>query len=128
MPEPVRLTQRRVRLRGTPAQEPMAIDDVPVVERNNSLLVSHPTNVAIFEEPSVGKHQRVRLIGAQLLCDFRKIVHMTCAAGAIEPELDEFAIVKSEFVQLCCIVTIVFSRVRITRLVAIPRRKINAKL
>src|SRR5436305_4615006 len=128
MPEPVRLTQRRVRFGGTPAQEPMAIDHVPVVERNNSLLVSHPTNVAIFEEPSVGEHQRVWLVRAQLLYDFRKIVHMACAASAIEPELDEFAIVKGEFVQLCCIVTIVFSRVRIARFVAIPRGKINAKL
>ena len=76
----------------------MAIDHVPIISRDNAFLVSHPAKVTILKQSGVREHQRIRLIRAQLLDDFRKIVNMARAAGAIKPEFDKFSIVNGQFV------------------------------
>src|SRR6476659_3435152 len=115
MPEPMRLAQRRIRFGWSPAQETVPVDHVPVVSWHNPFFISHPTNIAVFAQPSVREYQSIRLIGAQLLDDLGEIVDMAGASRTVEPELHQLPVVQGELVQFRRIVTIVFSGIRVAR-------------
>ena len=70
----------------------MAIDHVPVFVVDDAGFVADPARIAIFEEPGIGKHDRVGLIGAEGLNDLLKVVDVALLSGAVEPELDQVAI------------------------------------
>lgn len=71
---------------GSPPQEPMAVDHIPVLIRDDSVFISNPPDIAIIEERDISKNQSVGLVGAEFLDDAWKIVDVSRAPGAIEPE------------------------------------------
>ena len=113
MPEPVELAQRRVGFGGAPAKVAVTVDDIPVVFRDDAGFVADPADVAVFEETGVGEYERVGLISAQLFDDVGEIVNVSGAAGAVEPEFGEFAVVKGEFVEFGGVIFVVFGGVAV---------------
>src|SRR5260221_11779133 len=65
------------------------------------------------------------LVRTQLFDNVRKVINMASAAGAVEPELDQLAIVLSELIQLRSIVFVISDGILIPRFVPVPGRKIN---
>ncbi len=53
---------------------------------------------------------------------------MPGAARAVEPELDEVAVIPRKFRKLRRVVLVIVGEVRITRLMPVPRREVNSKL
>src|SRR5579872_6226097 len=85
MPEPMILPQRSVGFDRAPAQISMTINYVPVLVGNDAVLISHPADVTILKKCHIGEYQRVRLGHAKLLNDSREVIHVTAAAGTVEP-------------------------------------------
>src|SRR6185312_5212792 len=127
MPEPMILVQRRVCFYRAPTEIAVTVENVPVLVRNVSILITGPADVAILEQCGVSKDKGVRLIYAQIFDVTRKIVNVSFAASAIEPELDQVAVISSQLLQLRKVVFVVSGRILIFRLVPVPRRKIDAK-
>src|SRR6202030_3183005 len=98
MPEPMILSQRRIRLNRPPTQIAVPVDDIPVLVRDDSVFVPHPANIAILKKRHICEYERVRLQHAQLLHDAWKVVDMSATAGAVQPELLELTIPLRQFV------------------------------
>ena len=69
MPEPVQITQRRVRLHWAPSPIAVTINDIPVLVIDITCLGTNPARIAIFKQSGIGKDDRIGLIGAQGLDD-----------------------------------------------------------
>src|ERR1700761_9267065 len=127
MPEPVIGVQWRIRLHWSPAQVASAIDNIPVLEIDLAALRAHPADIPILEEADISKDERIRLIGAQIIDDRVEVV---CAAGApctIQPELSELAIMRRQLLEHRKIVLVIGGWILVTRIVSVPRRKIDAE-
>jgi len=91
----MQVAKRSVGFDGTPAKVAVTVDYVPVFIRDATALSAYPASIAIFEKASVGKDDGVGLISTQRLDDFFEIVDVARAAGSIEPEFDQVAVVRS---------------------------------
>src|SRR6476660_4632057 len=107
MPEPMVLAQGCISLDRTPTQIAVPIDHVPVFIRNDSVFATDPPDIAVFEKPNIGEDQRVRLVRPQLLDDASKIVDVTSAAGAIEPELLQLTVYLYQFVEFGRVILVI---------------------
>src|SRR5271163_4024513 len=97
MPEPMELTQRRIRFDRTPAQVAVTVDNVPVLVRNETALRTDPASITVFKQAGIGKDDRVGLVGAQRFNDLGKVINVTAATGTIEPELNQVSIPGCKF-------------------------------
>src|SRR5581483_1690246 len=127
MPEPMQFAEWCVHLDWAPAQLPVAVDDVPVLVINLAGFISSPARVTVLEESGVGKDDGVRLVGAQRLDIFVEVVDVASAARSVEPPFDKLAITRRQLRHLCAVVVVVGGSILITRLMAIPRREIDAE-
>src|SRR4030088_918548 len=99
MPEPVELPQRSIDLYWPPPQISMPVDYVPVLILDLARLISCPACVTVLEQSRIREHNRVRLISPQRLNDLRKVVRPARAPRAIQPKLNQVAIVRSQFLE-----------------------------
>src|SRR5208282_161261 len=105
----------------------MAVNHIPVLVRDHSIFVPHPTDVAVVKQPNIGKYQSVGLVSAKLLDDAGKVVDVTAAARAVEPKFLEISVALYQFVEFGSVILIVLGSVFVARLVPVPRRQVHAK-
>src|ERR1035441_6434693 len=106
MPEPMKLSERRVGFNRTPSAVSVTVDHVPIFIINTAGFGADPPCVTIFEQASVSEDDGIGLIGSEGLNDFLEVVDVALAAGAIKPELHQVAVSLHKLFQLCVVIEI----------------------
>ena len=120
--------QRRVGLRRSPSKIAVAIENIPIFVWNPSVFIAGPTNISIFEQSCIGKHESVRLTYAKVFDNPRKVVNVAFTPSAVQPEFHQIAIVTDQLLKFGNIVVVILCGVLVFRFVPVPGRKINTKL
>src|SRR6185503_20087143 len=128
MPEPVLFMKWGVHLYRTPSQIPVTVEYIPVVIRNDAVLVAHPTNVAVLEKGSIREYKRVRLIHSKVLNKSREVVNVALAACSVEPKLNQVAVMAREFAELGNVIIVILGGIPVLGFMPVPWREVDAKL
>src|SRR5262249_5556857 len=109
-----------VRFHWAPAKVAVPVNDVPIFVGDQSLFISDPSDIPVLKQGHISEHESIGLIRAQFLNVSRKVVDMSGAASAVEPELHEFAVMLRELIEFLCVVFDVRGIVAVAWLVPIP--------
>lgn len=128
VPEPVAFAEGGIGFGGAPAEDFVAVDDVPVFLGGIAGFVADPADVGVREEVEGGEDEGVGLVGAELADVAAEVVDMALGAGAVEPEFGDGAVAGGEFGDLTGVVVVVGFVVAVGGGVAIPGGEVDAEL